>query len=186
MSDRTPSGAEIFLFCPVCSAAVTISLSPSLHPLSLSPPPDADRGLSRDKSGRRVKLATSLHTATHLTITFQSPSTASFHNFPIQHSLKLTFDAVQTAWLNTSNTQSSIDACPPSEQHSTSLGRCASPCSTNLQSQAQATSLVRSQAAMNCDAVQSSTSAPTARTILRDTGTPYCTDTANSGTSGCH
>ena len=28
MSDRTPTGAEIFLFCTVCSAAVTITLPP--------------------------------------------------------------------------------------------------------------------------------------------------------------
>jgi len=54
-------------------------------------PPDADRGLSRDKSSRRVKLATSLHAAMHLTITFQSPSTASFHSLPMQYSLITNF-----------------------------------------------------------------------------------------------
>jgi hypothetical protein len=46
---------------------------------------------------------------------------------------------------------------------------------------------VRSQAApagtTNCDTVRSSTSVSTARTILRDTGILYCTDTANSGIS---
>lgn len=82
MSDRTSSGAETFLFCTACSAAVR-------HAYTL--PPDVYRGFSREKRGRRVKLTTSLHAAIRLTITFPAQSTASSHTFPIQYSLITNF-----------------------------------------------------------------------------------------------